>query len=244
MSRPASSRRILVIDDQPEIHADFRKILVAGISQGESELARLRAAVKGAAGPAGGRGPAGGFMVDSALQGEEGFKKIVAAREDEQPYSVAFIDMRMPPGWDGLRTMNTVWEADPDLQMVVCTAYSDHPWSEIDALADKSDRVLVLKKPFDAIEVKRMAATLSAKWRITREAAVRRAELEGLLAQRDTTLSDQQQRDQRRIAELETMLRDMAGQVREISGMASGKKPEAAEGPVAEPGTRYSLDGR
>jgi diguanylate cyclase (GGDEF)-like protein len=180
-----ANHRVLVVDDNDAIHEDFRKIL-GGDGETQAELASIEDALFGgnAAAPA----VRHSFQVDSALQGEEGFNLIKTAREEGRPYAVAFIDMRMPPGWDGLRTIREMWHADPDLNVVVCTAYSEHSWSEIEAIAGESDRLLVLKKPFEPIEVRRLAATLTAKWNLARRAELKMSELEKLVHSRTVEL--------------------------------------------------------
>jgi CheY-like chemotaxis protein len=238
VNQPASSKRILVIDDQPEIHADFQKILAPAAARPSDGLARLRAAIKGSPDAAAPSPAAPSYLLESAHQGEDGFKKILSAREAGQPYSLAFIDMRMPPGWDGLRTIREIWDKDPEVQIVVCSAYSDHPWSDVDAIADRSDRLLVLKKPFDAVEVKRMASTLTAKWRLAREAAAKRAELEELLAEREELYNLERQKDLLRMKELDSTVRQLTSQTREIADIAGNAAPE----PEAGNSPRYSLD--
>ncbi|GEM_PF-5817682 len=86
------------------------------------------------------------------------------ALSTSSPYKVAFVDMRMPPGIDGLDTIEQIWDIDPRLQIVICTAYSDHSWPEICERVGQRDNLLVLKKPFDTIEVQQMASSLLRKW--------------------------------------------------------------------------------
>ena len=112
-----------------------------------------------------------GFEVDSAFDGREGVAMVEAAVQAGRPYALAFVDMRMPPGWDGVETIERLWRIDPQVQVVICTAYSDHPWDEVMARLDVRDRLLVVKKPFDLIEVSQLARTLTAKWEATRQAA-------------------------------------------------------------------------
>jgi DNA-binding LytR/AlgR family response regulator len=64
-------------------------------------------------------------------QGQEGWERVQQAIEKNQPYAVAFVDIRMPPGWDGVETTQKLWEVDPCLQVVICTAYSDYSWDEL-----------------------------------------------------------------------------------------------------------------
>ena len=71
------------------------------------------------------------YQIDSAYQGPEALALLRDAHARGRPYALAFVDVRMPPGWDGIETINQLWRVDPDLQVVICTAYSDHSWSEI-----------------------------------------------------------------------------------------------------------------
>jgi len=82
------------------------------------------------------------------------------------------VDMRMPPGWDGVETIERLWRIDPQVQIVICTAYSDYPWEEVLARLDVQDRLLVVKKPFDMIEVSQLARALTTKWELARQATL------------------------------------------------------------------------
>jgi diguanylate cyclase (GGDEF)-like protein len=182
-STQPTNRRILVIDDNEAIHADFRKILDSG--DHSAPLAAAKTALFGTA--AGGVTPCHirpRFEVDTVLHGEEGFDRVRTALQEGRPYTAAFVDMRMPPGWDGLETIKHIWEVDPDIQVVICTAYSDYSLNQITAELGYSDRLLLLKKPFDNIEILQMATALSEKWRLQREAAMKMEELEGMVQER------------------------------------------------------------
>ena len=177
------NRRILLIDDTPAIHEDFRKILVE--KGGEADLNELETALFGAkpvAAPV-------RFELDSAFQGEEGLALLAAARERGEPYAMAFVDMRMPPGWDGVETIEHLWREDPRLQVVICTAYSDYSWEEVLERLEVGDRLLVLKKPFDAVEVSQLAKTLTAKWQLARQAELKLAALEEAVRRRTEQLA-------------------------------------------------------
>jgi len=163
-----TNRRILIIDDDTRIHEDFRKIL--GDKSEMSEYDEIEAnlfsdeisnsrTMK--------------YDLDSAYQGEEGYKKVIKAKEDDKPYAMAFIDMRMPPGWDGLETIKHIWEVDPRIQLVICTAYSDYSWNEVLYHLGASDRLLILKKPFDMVEVQQIATALTTKWNLSTESISR-----------------------------------------------------------------------
>src|ERR1700722_8024354 len=184
MSDGQYNNRVLVVDDNDAIHQDFRKIL--GCETAQSPIAAAEAELFDDEKAA----PASSliFQIDSAMQGQEAYKLVCKAREEGRPYAVAFIDMRMPPGWDGLRTIQEIWRSDPDINIVICTAFSDHSWAEIEAIAGDGDRLLVLKKPFEAIEVRRLTATLTAKWNLARSAALKMSELESHVAKRTEDL--------------------------------------------------------
>src|SRR5690348_7694625 len=139
--------RVLIVDDTAGIHADFRKILSA---PQESAISELEAVVFGGTNPI---CPGPRFVVDSAYQGQEGLKMAERALAEGLPYAVAFVDVRMPPGWDGIETVSRLWASDPDLQVVICTAYSDYSWGEMSARFGPNHNLLILKKPFDTIEV-------------------------------------------------------------------------------------------
>src|SRR5437660_1108824 len=154
--------RVLVIDDNPAIHADYRKILT---SEGHTQQSAAEAGLFGAP-PTDVARPV--FDVDAALQGRDGVELARAALAQGRPYSVAFVDMRMPPGWDGLETIENLWKVDPDVQVVICSAYTDYDWLELLARLGHSDKLIVVKKPFEPIEILQCASALSRKWQNAR----------------------------------------------------------------------------
>ncbi len=179
------NRRILVVDDMPSVHEDFRKILARRSDSGNRK--KLRAAILGGETN---DTPAIEFEIDTAPQGEEGYRKVADAVNTSGPYAMAFVDMRMPPGWDGLETIERMWSVDPDLQVVVCTAYSDYTWEEIIARLGHSDRLLLLKKPFDNAEVWQLACALTEKWNLGASAKIVHAELEAMVERRTQQLQE------------------------------------------------------
>ncbi|HEX7859741.1 MAG TPA: response regulator [Verrucomicrobiae bacterium] len=158
--------RILVIDDNPAIHNDIRKIL-ARPEAGSTTLEDAETLLFGETQEEDKRIF---FDIDSAFQGQEGLELVKRALEAKNPYALAFVDVRMPPGWDGIETISRIWEVYPELQVVICTAYSDYSWEDITRKVGRSDSVLILKKPFDNIEVLQMAHALTKKWFLTQEA--------------------------------------------------------------------------
>jgi two-component system, sensor histidine kinase and response regulator len=192
-----TNRRILVIDDNRSIHNSFRAILYSAES-GKSTLDETEARLFGEV-TSGRR--AAGFTMESAYQGEEGIELLRCALDRGQPYAMAFVDMRMPPGMDGLETITKLWELDADLQVVICTAHSDYTWHDLLAKLGSSDRLLILKKPFDVVEVRQMAEALCAKWELLRRGRRHLEELEARVAERTQNLSQANQELRDQIAE-------------------------------------------
>src|SRR5450631_2905430 len=166
----ASDHRILLIDDNAAIHGDFRKVLGADAdASAQAELAVLEADLFGDARSVATRP---NFEIDSAYQGQEAVEMVRGALAAGRPYAMAFVDMRMPPGWDGLQTIEALWAVDPDVQVVICSAHTDYDWSEVVERLHHSDKLLVLRKPAEPIEVLQCATALSRKWqneRLVRE---------------------------------------------------------------------------
>ena len=178
--------RILVIDDTPSIHEDFRKIFAPPLaSAGSARIDSLAAAIFDSRGQVPGKPE---VLLDFAFQGQDGVELVRNAIDAGQPYTVAFVDMRMPPGWDGLETIPRLWQADPRLQVVICTAFSDHGWPAISKRLGPSDKLIILKKPFDEIEVLQLTQALSEKWHLTAAAALKLDELEAMVASRTAEL--------------------------------------------------------
>jgi diguanylate cyclase (GGDEF)-like protein len=180
MSNPAThaNRRVLIIDDTPSIHQDFRKILCPKPDSEES----LDAAEEELFGTV--QVSRQNFELDSAYQGQEALERVKQALAEGRPYALAFIDMRMPPGWDGLETIEHLWKADPQLQIALCTAYSDYSWEAMTERLAFGDQLLILKKPFDSLEIRQMASALTAKWQMAQDAAAKMRNLEQTIAER------------------------------------------------------------
>lgn len=164
----SENRRILVIDDNVLIHDDFRKILQPGNEAHNFDEAR--AAVFGGTPRL---KPLLRFELDCVDQGQAALALVQKARLEDRPYAVAFVDMRMPPGWDGLETIEHFWAVDPEIQTVICTAYTDHSWDDIIHRLGYDDRLLILQKPFSSVEVSQVATSLTTKWSLARQARQR-----------------------------------------------------------------------
>ena len=208
MNAPPPRRlgRILVIDDNAAIHADFRKILGqeqdvnAGLTRTKALLFGESAAVS----------PRSGFVIDSAYQGKEGLEMARQAAEGGDPYALAFVDVRMPPGWDGVETISHIWKCCPDIQIVICTAYSDYSWEEMIHKLGHSPNLVVLKKPFDNIEALQLAHALTEKWHLNRQVQSQLENLDALVRHRTAELesaNEQLKRETAKQLKLESQLR-------------------------------------
>ncbi len=159
MDSTEPNRRILIIDDNVAIHEDFKKILCQGF-----DATLLHEARGGLFDDMPEAQMVKKFEVDCADQGQEGYRMVQKALERGRPYAVAFVDMRMPPGWDGVETIEHLWSVDENLQIVICTAFSDHAWDQVLERLKQNDKLLILRKPFDNIEVWQLANSLSNRW--------------------------------------------------------------------------------
>ncbi|MGR3966258.1 EAL domain-containing protein [Pseudomonas sp. 910_23] len=173
-----ANRRILIVDDTASIHQDFRKILCAD-EDGKPSLDTLESTLFGTTAPL-----RQAFELDSAYQGQEALALVNKALADNAPYAMVFIDMRMPPGWDGLQTIEQLWNVDPNLQIALCTAYSDYSFEAIEARLKYSDQLLILKKPFDPLEIRQMASALTWKWQLAQDVAHKVLGLERIIEER------------------------------------------------------------
>ncbi|QZI68100.1 EAL domain-containing protein [Pseudomonas protegens] len=171
------NRRVLIVDDSLSIHEDFHKILMPSqnlaLNQVEDQLF-------GSVSPR----PLQVFNLDSAFQGREALTMVESALARDTPYAMAFIDMRMPPGWDGLETIEQLWKVDPDLQIALCTAYSDYSWETMAERLAFGDQLLILKKPFDSLEIRQMASALTWKWQMTQDARHKLDDLQRTIEER------------------------------------------------------------
>ena len=187
-----ANHRILIVDDNAAIHEDFRKILApeAADSQAIDDLESL---MFGDAAPE----AQTLFELAHAHQGQEALVRVEESLAAGRPFALAFVDIRMPPGWDGIETITRLWAVNPELQIVICTAYSDYAWDSITQQLGSSDSLVILKKPFDHMEALQLAHALTNKWNLARQAALRVDELEQMVARRTAELeSAQEQRRQ------------------------------------------------
>jgi CheY-like chemotaxis protein len=164
---PHDCFRVLVVDDDQNTQELFRRILLKSDSSKHvknSPHSRMPS-----------------FEVDSADQGEEALRLIEKSLLENRPYALAFVDVRLGPGWDGVQTTCKIWQKYSALEVVLCTGFADHPWEDMVKSLGFLDRLIVLIKPFDTIEVKQLAVGLSTKWRLKQQTKLRVDNLEKLV---------------------------------------------------------------
>jgi len=227
--------RILVIDDNLDIHTDFRKILRPMRDTHHD----LEALFLGEA--AADDSPAidiPEFDVAAADQGLSGVEMLQAAQLAGDRFDLAFVDMRMPPGLDGVETIERLWELDPGLPIVICTAYSDYSGVEIFERLGVSDRLQILKKPFDPVEVQHLALSLSTRRTLEDQASLRTEELELRVEERTLDLNEAKDRAEAASRLKSEFLANMSHEIRTplngVMGMLellkeSGLRPQQEE---------------
>lgn len=169
--RPTSTpgnRRILVADDDPNSRRAFERLLAPETMPEDSATPDLNAFFGESAQPV--SAAANEYSLTFASQGQEAIDLCQSARESENPFAVAFVDKRMPPGIDGFETIRRLWAIDPHLQIVLCTADHDDLIREELNQLQATEQLLVLKKPFEPLELLSMAEVLVKKWNWIKQA--------------------------------------------------------------------------
>lgn len=194
------NNRILIVDDTPSIHEDFKKILPLH----EEEDNSLESLLDEILGDNGQAAPEELYYVlDHAFQGEEAVRMATAAHHGDRPYAVVFMDVRMPPGMDGIEAIRRIWEVAPDTECVICTAFSDYSWESILEKVGSSDQLQFLRKPFDVVSIKQMALALTKKWDLNAKSRRYTADLEREVAERTKDLA-------RKVEELEAAIEEIS----------------------------------
>lgn len=162
--------RVLIVDDERDIHEDFKDMLKPRVRSPSDDLAST-------------------FMVDEvtdlplefelmhASSGEEALGLVTRGARCRRPISVAYIDIRMPPGIDGVETIREIRKIDRDIEIVIMTAYTDKPLPEIVQDMEMLHKLLYIRKPFAREEVQQITLALVEKWKVEQELAERRKEL-------------------------------------------------------------------
>jgi CheY-like chemotaxis protein len=161
--RHGTPLRVLVVDDDANLHGDYSRALATARPQ--QQLAAARDALFG-----GSSAPTGSedaeFELVHAYDGASALALVERSIATGQRFSVAFVDMRMPPGWTGAETIRRLWSTDATIQAVLCTAFSDFTWDKVLLEVGRSEGLHLLRKPFVPVQVRRFAEVLSKKWQL------------------------------------------------------------------------------
>lgn len=133
--------RVLAVDDESAMREAYRQVL--------GPDSRMKAHVD----------------LEVRGQGEDAARAVEEAVAAGRPFAVVFLDVRMPPGWDGVRTAEAIRQADPMVNIVIVTAYSDVPQADIADRVQPADKLIYIQKPCHAPELRQLALALGAKWR-------------------------------------------------------------------------------
>ncbi len=248
---PAKKRtpRILVVDDEENIHQAIRQVLAPENRHHSArrELADLAATLFETTSR---QDETALYDLVFCRQGDDALVAVARALEIDAPFAMVFLDMRMPPGKDGLWTAARIRELDDMVNILIMTAYSDIDPAEISATVKPADKLLYLQKPLRPAEIRQFAAALSTKWRTEIELrtanlqlAAARNRLQQLLDERTAALkhtehhldrvqTDLQQKDElldRQSTELYESNVAMKVLLKNVSGGEFGPQPQERE---------------
>ncbi len=173
--------RILIVDDEAGMHESYRQCFKGsgiGAAQGaalDAMAAELFGDDEVATAPV---GDLPEFETVHCMQGLDGVEAVAKAKASGNPFPVAFIDVRMPPGIDGKETAKRIRAIDPDINIVIVTGYSDFSPLEISRAAGPADKIFYIAKPFQVEEVVQTATALGKRWEVDQQLARAMALLE------------------------------------------------------------------
>ena len=182
------NRKILVVDDQQDLREQLAKLLRKAGQKDETHslVEQMRARLLGNKEAVEEVEPdesdeTAPYIVDIAGQGEDAWNMVKEANQNDDSYAVMFLDMRMPPGWDGLETATKIREIDKNIEIVIMTAYADHDQAQIAEQVGMPEKLLYIKKPFQAEEIYQLALSLTSKYTLERADKEKKVWLEALL---------------------------------------------------------------
>ncbi len=172
MNRQESPRihRILIVDDEPVIRLTIEQALTAVASQSPR------------------------FEIVGVDSGPAALKAVELAHRDGRPFSVAYVDLQLGSAWDGLETLQHLWETDGDLQAVLCTADPVAARRGLERLEARHDQLLFLEKPFGSLDVTQFARALTSRWDLQRQMREYASELERRVQERTAEMRLSQER--------------------------------------------------
>ncbi len=207
------NRRILVIDASPNNLEDFRKILRPVESFALDNCSEFKQDLLNEAFPHCGKEP---FDLDCVDNGMSGYVLVKQAKVCGSPFAVAFLDVQLPNGWDGFETAERIWEEDPGVQVVLCAANPDSSWSEALNRLGHRDQLVILRKPFDPIEVWQLSTALTMKWHWTQQAQFCGQDYKQIVTNHTGQLQEANLRFEQDLLRLQSIEGQLAQVVREL----------------------------
>ena len=182
-----TTNRILVVDDDALLIEEYLRCLGEGYEP-DSATTTLTELEKVLFGEDTDERGAARFSVDTRSQGKPAVKAVEDAVRVRQPYAIVFLDIRMPPGIDGIEAAKRIRALDPDINIVIVTGSMSAEVDNLDAEVPPADKIFFFKKPFHAAECRQLAAALCGKWHA--DMALRRVneELEQRVQERTAAL--------------------------------------------------------
>ena len=161
-----SNTRVLIVDDQDEIHIDFREML-SNPNKGSAsdDLAAAFLSVESRSS----RDYLPSFELSHASSGDEAYQLVKAAKASNRPFAAAYVDIRMPPGMDGIETVRRIRAFEKNLEIVMMTAYTDKPLHEIITNMELLHKLLYIRKPVTREEIQQTTLSLVEKWNLEQE---------------------------------------------------------------------------
>ena len=166
--------RVLIVDDEDGIHSDFKDMLNpnhrrALTDQFAETLLDENSENNTSFLP--------NFELLHATSGEEACDIICATKASNRPIAVAYIDIRMPPGIDGVEAIRRIRQIEKDIELVIMTAYTDKPLPEIVRDMELLHKLLYIRKPFAPEEVQQITLSLVEKWNVEQTLAKKQQQL-------------------------------------------------------------------
>ena len=161
-------KRILIVDDDRDFREQLATHLLNSFKRNEtvSLVERVKATLHACSQADERDFSPEPYVIHTASQGEQAYEMVQEALRQNKPYALIFLDIKMPPGWDGVITLEHIWKIDKKVQVVLCSAHSVYSWKEVVERFGKKDNLLILKKPFDTTVVSQIALALTEKYLI------------------------------------------------------------------------------
>lgn len=180
--------RILVVDDEQGVLDSYLKVLGASKAESKSD-SRLNELENKLFPSAQETSSAAAYALTCCNQGPDAVAAVKQSLENKAPFTTAFLDVRMPPGPDGVWTAEQIRALDPHINIVIVTAYSDISPAEIAKKVQPPEKLLYMQKPFHSHEIQQFAAALCAKWQAEKELLATNERLDLLVQKRTRQLT-------------------------------------------------------